>query len=287
MKNIKSTLIPLTIFVLFTSHAIGQEGRAPVATPDQRPANPPTAERADDAEMPDQIIADRFADIQVLRYGVPGWSTLTPKQKELAYYFYKAGLSGRDIFYDQKYKYNLMIRKTLECILTEYKGDRQSKDWGLFETYCKQFFFANGIHHHYSSDKFVPACRQEYFDELVKGCNAKNLPLDGKNVDAFLKFIKPIIFQAKLDAKCVNLSPDVDNVKASAVNYYEGVTKAEVESFYKDKGTDGDLPSYGLNSKMVKENGRIIEKQWKSGGIRSKYRTAMARRASPDELPVR
>ncbi|MFN3444670.1 MAG: dipeptidyl-peptidase 3 family protein, partial [Bacteroidia bacterium] len=212
---------------------------------------------------------DRFADIQVLRYEIPGFDELTPKQKELAYYLSEAANCGRDIIYDQKYKHNLAIRKTIEAVLTSYQGDKSADDYKKFETYAKKVFFANGIHHHYSNMKFVPECSFEFFAAAVKAAPAESLPLNGRTVDAFLADMKPIIFDPKVDAKIVDLSTGIDNVKASANNFYEGVTQAEVESYYSARMNKNDEQpiSWGLNSKMVKENGVVTEKVWKVGGM--------------------
>jgi dipeptidyl-peptidase III len=216
-------------------------------------------------------MADRFADIQVLRYEIPGWEGLSVKEKQLAYYLYQAGLSGRDIFYDQKYKHGLRIRKTLETILETYKGDKNTADYKKFEEYCKRFFFANGNHHHYSADKFIPECPDVYFAELIKNSDQSRIPLEGKSVDAFWNMMKPIIFDPNVDKKEVDLSDGIDNIKASSNNYYEGVTEQEVDQFYADmkKAHPEDKSQLGLNSKLVKENGKIVEKRWMVGGMYS------------------
>lgn len=212
---------------------------------------------------------DRFADLQVLRYDIPGFNELTPKQKELAYYLYEAANCGRDIIYDQKYKHNLVIRKTLEAVLANYKGDKKSAEYIKLETYAKRVFFSNGIHHHYSNMKFVPECSFEFFAAQVKAVPVAQLPLAGTSVDAFLNDIKPIIFDPKVDAKIVDLSTGIDNVKASANNFYEGVNQAEVEAYYESRMNKNDEEpiSWGLNSKMIKENGVVAEKVWKVGGM--------------------
>jgi dipeptidyl-peptidase-3 len=214
-------------------------------------------------------MADRFADIQVLRYKVPGFEKLSLQQKQLAYYMYMAGRSGRDIFFDQKYKHNLRIRKTLEAILTSYSGDKNSDEYNKFLTYCKRFFFANGIHHHYSSAKMLPEFSFDYFKALINGSDQGKIPLDGMKMDEFLSTMQTAVFDPKTDAKCVDLGKDIDNVTASAVNFYEGVTKKEVEDFYGKMNLKGvaDQPSWGLNSKLVKENGKLVEKTWKVGGM--------------------
>lgn len=216
-----------------------------------------------------EVECDRFADLQVLRYEITGFGELSAQQKELAYYLYEAANCGRDIIYDQKYRHNLAIRRTLEAVYNSYKGDKKGEDWNKFETYAKRVWFSNGIHHHYSNLKFVPECSFEYFTTLVKGSDAALLPLDGKTVDAFLAEMKPVMFDPAVDTKIVNLASGIDNVKASANNFYEGVTQAEVEAYYASrmKKNDPQPISWGLNSKMVKEDGVLTEKVWKVGGM--------------------
>lgn len=218
-----------------------------------------------------EVECDQFADLQVLRFEIPGFETLTAQQKELAYYLYEAANCGRDIIYDQHYKHNLRIRKTLEAILNSYNGDKNSEDWKNFETYAKRVFFSNGVHHHYSNIKFVPTCSAEYFAKLVAGSDAAAIPMNGQSAEDFIKEMTPIIFDANLDAKTVNLASGIDNVTASANNFYEGVTQKEVEAFYASKIDPNDAQpiSWGLNSKMTKENSVIVEKVWKQGGMYS------------------
>ena len=219
-------------------------------------------------------IADRFADIQVLRYQVTGFEELPLQQKQLAYYLWNAGLSGRDIFYDQKNRNNLRIRKTLECILETYKGEKGSEDYKNFETYCKRFFYSNGVHHHYGAVKFVPACSFDYFKELIANSDETKLPLDGMKMDEYMSLMQKAIFDPNFDRKVTDLAAGIDNAKASANNYYEGVSQKEAEAFYDamEKSHPGDKSSFGLNAKLVKENGKIVEKVWKSGGM---YGTAI------------
>jgi dipeptidyl-peptidase-3 len=214
------------------------------------------------------VFAESFGDLQLLRYQVPGFTDLSLKQKQLAYYLYEAALCGRDIIYDQKHRHGLMIRKTIETIWNSYKGDKNSADWKAFETYSGRFWFSNGAYHHYSNEKFVPACSKEYFASLVKASDLSKLPMNtGENVETFLTRITPIIFDAKLEPKLVDLRPDIDNVAKSASNFYEGVTGKEVEAYYAKFSTQGNAPSWGLNSKVVKENGVVTEKIWKVGGM--------------------
>jgi dipeptidyl-peptidase-3 len=218
---------------------------------------------------PFEFTADRFADIQILRYRVPGFEQLSLSQKQLAYYLYEAGLSGRDIFYDQKNQHNLTVRKTLEAVLRSYRGARTGKEWDAFVTYAKQVFFANGIHHHYGSAKMLPEFSPEYLVTLLTQSDAKQLPLEGKSVAEFTQALSPILFDPKLDAKTVNLDAGVDNVASSANNFYRGVTAAEVEAFYANKAKETGNPrlSYGLNSQLVKIDGKIVERTWKVGGM--------------------
>lgn len=216
-----------------------------------------------------EIVADRFADIQMLRYTIPGFEELSLQQKQLAYYLYMAGMSGRDIFYDQKNRYNLQIRKTIETILETYQGDKNEDNYKRFVVYAKRFFFSNGIHHHYSTDKMIPEFDPAFLDTLISKSDFNKMPNEGKNIEEYIAFLKPILFDPKIDAKGVSLAADADNVKASSSNLYEGVTQKEVEQFYKSKIQPGvkEQPSWGLNSKVVKINGKVEEQVWKSGGM--------------------
>ncbi len=215
---------------------------------------------------------EQFADLRILRYHVPEFEQLRPEQKELLYYLYKAALSGRDIIYDQNYKHNLLIRRTLEAIVNSYSGDRTTPDWQKFMVYTKRVWFSNGIHHHYSTIKFLPEFSQDYFAELLANSPAvENVPTNGVTPENLLEKLTPIMFDPNVDRKRVNLDPDVDLVVRSANNYYEDVTQKEVEAYY-DKIIDKDDPtpiSYGLNSKLVRENGEIKEKVWRVGGMYS------------------
>lgn len=214
------------------------------------------------------VEAEAFADLQLLRYQVPGFSQMSLQQKQLAYYLYEAALCGRDILYDQKSKYGIMLRKTLDAAYATYKGDKNSEDWKKFEVYCGRFWFSSGNHHHYSNEKFIPECSAEYFAEVIKNSDQSQLPLDaGENVETFLQRIKPIIYDMSIEPKLVDLRPNIDNVAKSSVNFYEGVTQKEVEDFYAKFDTAANAPSWGLNSKTMKENGQIVEKVWKVGGM--------------------
>ena len=201
---------------------------------------------------------EEFADIKVLRYQIPGWENLTLKEQKLVYYLTQAGLSGRDIMWDQNYRYNLEIRNALEDIYKDYEGDKNSEDWNSFVTYLKRVWFSNGIHHHYSNDKIKPEFSKEYFDTLLKETNTQ---LTGEPYE--------VIFNDK-DMKKVNLDPTKGLLEGSAINFYgPDVTAAEAEAFYKKKSSpNAKKPlSFGLNSTLVKENGQLVEKVWKSGGL--------------------
>lgn len=215
--------------------------------------------------------AEQFADLRVLRYNVKDFDQLNLQTKTLLYYLYEAALSGRDIGYDQNYKYNLAIRKTLETIISNYSGDAASKDYEALVVYAKRVWFSNGIHHHYSQDKFVPECSQEFFGQLLDKANDSDLPLQaGQSKADFKKMIMPLIFDAKIAAKKVSLDSKKDLIQASAVNFYEGVTEKEVQAFYDDmakKANTTKNPMYGINSKLVKENGKLVEKVWMVGGM--------------------
>ncbi|MCB0463588.1 MAG: dihydrofolate reductase [Flavobacteriaceae bacterium] len=222
------------------------------------------------------FMLEQFADLKILRYQIPGWEELTLKEQKLVYYLVEAGLSGRDIMWNMNYRHNLKIRNALENIYTDYEGNKDTDEWKAFEVYLKRVWFSNGIHHHYSNDKIRPEFSQDYLKTLLAETNTT---LEGEAFD--------VIFNDK-DAKKVNQAKGVDNVLESAVNFYgPNVTTADVEAFYLDiKDTDPDMPnaegdvfkddkkvnkdrplSYGLNSMLVKENGELKERVYKSGGL--------------------
>lgn len=215
---------------------------------------------------------EHFADLEILRYQVPGFEELTPQQKEMIYYLSQAAIEGRDILYDQNCKHNLCIRRTLEAIYENYQGDKNSTDFKNMETYLKRVWFSNGIHHHYSGDKFVPEFSQDFFAEAVKSLDPKLLPLmEGETPEALIEKLTPVIFDPSTYAKRTNLAAGQDLLLTSACNYYEGVTQAEAEAFYGAMKNPNDTTpiSYGLNSKLVKENGQLVEKTYKVGGLYS------------------
>jgi dipeptidyl-peptidase-3 len=212
---------------------------------------------------------DQFDDMRVLKYRLPGFESLTLNQKKYIYFLGEAALSGRDILWDQNFKYNLTIRKCLETIIESYKGDKDNADYKSFLIYTKRVFFANGIHHHYSSDKLKPSFSKEYFESLLKGCEPSKLPLAaGQSPEQFISFISSVIFDEKLYPRKVEQREGADMVAESASNFYEGVTQKEVEKFYAGKVIPNDPRpvSIGLNSKVIKVNGIVTEEIYKSGG---------------------
>jgi dipeptidyl-peptidase-3 len=217
-----------------------------------------------------KYFSEKFADLQVLRYQVPGFDDLSIKQKKLLYYLYEAALSGREIIYDQNYKHNLTIKRTLEAIISSFKGDRNTDDYKKFLVYAKRFWFSNGIHHHYSNQKFLPEFSEEYFAELVKNSSEERFPfISLETPDELIARITPLLFDPNIDSKKINRNPDDDLIVTSANNYYEGVTQKEVEDFYAKRidKNDPEPISYGLNSKLIKQENEIIEKTYKVGGM--------------------
>lgn len=209
----------------------------------------------------EKIVLDTFADLQILRYELPGWDKLSLKQKTFIYYLSEATLSGRDIIYDQHCRYNLTVRKTIEAIQQTWKGDRSGAEWAAFDTYSKRVWYSNGIHHHYSETKFLPGCSKEYFAKLVRESDAAALP--GK-ADALISELTPVMFDPNVLAKRTNKEAGVDVVKTSAVNFYENVTAEQVDAFYQKKlEAYGDkAPMFGLNSKLVGTPNGLVEKVW-------------------------
>lgn len=219
-------------------------------------------------------IVDQFADLQILRYKVPGFENLSLRQKQLLYHLSEAALMGRDILFDQNGRYNLVIRRTLEAVYQYGTVDKSSADYQAFEVYLKRVWFANGIHHHYGEDKFIPGFSEAFFDAAVRSVDASLLPLKaGETVDTLLARLKPVIFDPVVMPKRTVQSGDTDWIQASANNYYgEDVTQAEVEAFYGKMKAEGDSRcplSYGLNSRLEKENGQLVERVWKVGGLYS------------------
>lgn len=219
-------------------------------------------------------IVDQFSDLQILRYQVPGFENLSLRQKQLLYHLSEAALMGRDILFDQNGRYNLVIRRTLEAVYQYGTVDQSSADYQAFEVYLKRVWFANGIHHHYGEDKFIPGFSEAFFDAAVRSVDVSLLPLKaGETVDTLLARLKPVIFDPSVMPKRTVQSGDTDWIQASANNYYgEDVTQAEVEAFYGKMKAEGDSRcplSYGLNSRLEKENGQLVERVWKVGGLYS------------------
>ena len=251
MKKIINLLFMLSVIVMSLSSC--------------RNAQKPAASEPDDFKY----FVDQFDDMRVLKYKLPGFDSLSLQQKKFIYYLSEAALWGRDILWDQNFRYNLLIRKTIEAIISTYKGSRESDEYKSFNVYARRVFFANGIHHHYSNDKLKPGFSGAYFAELVKGSDPALLPLDqGQNAEQLLNLISPIIFDENLYPRRIEQKEGSDMVAESASNFYEGVTQKEVEEYYSGKLTPGDLHpvSIGLNSKVLKINGRITEEVYKSGG---------------------
>ena len=214
---------------------------------------------------------EKFADLQMLRYRVDGFESLPLQEKKLIYYLSQAGLSGRDILFDQNCRYNLRIRRMLETVYTDYKGDRGSKDFQAMTEYLKRVWFSNGIHHHYGCEKFKPGFSREFFRKALLSVDKKKLPLaKGQSVEQLIAEVFPVIFDPTVMPMRVNQKDGDDLVLTSACNYYgEGVTQAEAEAFY-EKMRDVNNPEpvmYGLNSRLVKENGKLVEKKWTTEGL--------------------
>ena len=215
-------------------------------------------------------VSESFADIQMLRYEVKNFESLTLDQKKLVYYLQEAALHGRDILFDQNGRHNLVIRKMLEVVYTDYQGDKTTEDWKNFVTYTKRVWFSSGIHHHYSADKFEPGFTPEFFREALASVDASKLPLaKGQTIDELCEEVFAVVFDPTVMPKRVNQADGEDLVLTSASNYYDGVTQAEAEAFYNNlKDPKDETPvMYGMNSRLVKENGKVVEKVWHTEGL--------------------
>lgn len=224
------------------------------------------------AEKEFEYSVDKFADVEILRYKVNNFESLTLNQKLLVYYLSQAAIEGRDILYDQNHRNNLTIRRLLEAIYENYPGDKNSADFQAMTVYLKQVWIGNGIHHHYSEDKFVPGFSKSFLTDAVNAIDASLLPLaDYENIEDFIARIFPVIFDPEVYKKRSNQEAGVDLILSSANNFYEGVTQKEVEAFYAKMADPNDMTPvpYGLNSKIVKENGQIVEKTYKLNGMYS------------------
>ncbi len=223
-----------------------------------------------------RVEAERFADVRILRYRAPGFEEQPTRVKELLYYLYEAALSGREIIYDQKYRFNLAIKRTLEQVFRHYPGDRSTSEFVALVVYLKRVWFANGIHHHYSNDKFEPGFDFASFARIVKSTPAEFPVRPGQSLDEFLAELQPVMFDPAVDAKLVSKRGDVDVLASSAINYYGDVTQSEVETFYRGRlAPDDPTPvSLGLNSRLAKVGGELVEQVWKVGG---RYSAAIER----------
>lgn len=215
-----------------------------------------------------ELRGESFADIQILRYEVPGWDELSLQQKKLAYYLSEAALVGHDIIYDQNGKHNLQVRRVIEAIWNTEEIDKKGEEWKAFETYSGRMWFSHGIHHHYANYKFKPEFSEEYFTGLYDKVASENLPLvENQSKEDLLELMKKVLFDESYLPMSRDTRPDIDHVVHSAVNFYEGVTEDEVHAFYDQFPKSDTEPEWGLNSKVVKENGEITERIWKSGGM--------------------
>lgn len=228
-------------------------------------------------EVPFDYTVEQFADLQILRYRVPGFDTLSLPRKRLIYYLTQAALEGRDILFDQNGKYNLQIRRLLESIYIHYQGNRSTDEFRAIETYLKRVWFSNGIHHHYACDKFVPGFTAAYLSEVIHSLSSSCIPTEkDETVEEMCKKLFPVIFDPSVMPKRVNQTDGEDLVLTSAANYYEGVTQQEAEDFYAalKKPDDTQPVMYGMNSRLIKEDGQVKEQVWKIGGM---YGTALER----------
>jgi dipeptidyl-peptidase-3 len=218
---------------------------------------------------PFKVLTEQFADIRILRYRVPGFENLPPQSRELLYYLHEAALWGRDIIYDQNYKHNLLIRHTLENIYQTYSGDRTAASWQHFVVYLKRVWFSNGIHHHYSMDKFFPELSEEDFRELMRHSDTSGFAAEDGKMEDFINKIVGLIYDPDKDAKRLVQDEGMDMVAASANNFYENVTQQEAEDFYNamNQANDPEPPQYGLNSKLIKKDGELQELVWKKDGM--------------------
>lgn len=264
MKNLILIIVILSLFAITGCNSGERTGDK--TTMAEQQTKQTVTEKAEEFKF----FVESFADINIGRFRIPGFEKLSPKQKEMLYYLYEAALCGRDIFWDQLYKHNLKIRRTLETITRHYKGDRNTDNFKKFMDYTKEIWFSNGIHHHYSSTKILPGFPKEYLAELVKNSPDGKFPLaKDETPGQLIQFLTPIMFDPAIDAKNICSDTTKDLVTNSACNFYEGLTQKEIEDYYKKViDTKDTTPvSYGLNSKLIKKDGVIIEKTWKVGGM--------------------
>lgn len=231
-------------------------------------SKPNTTGQSETAAAPAQILLDSFADIQILRYDLPGWDKLNLRQKTFIYYLSEATLAGRDIIYDQHCKYNLAVRKTIEAIHSTYNGPREGADWKQFEVWSKRVWFSNGIHHHYNEAKILPGFSKEYFIQLVQKSDPKALPLVvNEDTNILITKLVPVIFDPTYLAKRTNKDEGIDVIRNSAVNFYENIGADEVDAYYKGKIKEAGekAPLFGLNSKLINTENTLVELVWRAG----------------------
>lgn len=251
-------ILYLSLMLLLAS--CGQEKKPPI---EEEEMEEPTEEVTYVEEEVNEYWTEKFADIRMHRYYAPSWDRLSLDQKKLLYYLSEAALSGRDILWDQNYRHNLLVRKTLEDILTNYSGAKEGAEWDEFVVYCKRVFVSNGIHHHYSTNKLPTGFSKEYFANLMTGT------YENEKSEDLLEMLTPILFDPTVDAKRVNKAEGIDMIAGSANNFYQGLTQAEVEAYY-EKVIDPENSNpveYGHNSQLLKENDEVVEKVWKVGGM--------------------
>src|SRR5688572_28361532 len=231
-------------------------------------ARPAVAEPAAAPEANFRVEVERFADVRILRYRVPGFEALDARTKKLLYYLYEAALCGREITYDQKYRYNLALKRTLEQIVRHYPGNRDTADFRALMLYLKRVWFANGIHHHYGHDKFAPGFSAAAFAAFVRDTPAEFPLRQGQSLEEFIDELTRVVFDPGVDPKLVSKSADRDVLTSSAVNFYAGLTQPEVEAFYAGHAVEGAevRVSLGLNSRLVKVDGVAVEQIQKVGG---------------------
>ncbi|MFM6984777.1 MAG: dipeptidyl-peptidase 3 family protein [Chitinophagaceae bacterium] len=238
--------------------------------------NSPAKKAAESTSYPSKPVfnlyddPNRFADVEILRYDVPGFEKLSLNQKLLVYYLSEAALCGRDMIYDQNNKNNLRLRKTLEELYVNYEGDKKANEFRYFEVYLKRFWMSNGIHHHYAENKLQAEFSSDFLMKMISASPKAQLPVgDSKDTTAFKKWLTDIIFNPAIEAKRVNKADGIDQIKESANNFYDGLTLKEVKAYYDPKKANDTVEplSWGLNSKLVKENGKLVEKTWKVGGM--------------------
>ena len=264
--------------LVFAALIIGFAAYIPVKGEGEKEGANPVHSSDQDPDYEFKYTVDRFADLKIIRYRIPGFEDLDPKKKELLYYLHEAALAGRDIIYDQNYRHNLQLRKVFELLvrdetqISEGNFSGSLEEYQRFMIYVKRFWFSNGIHHHYSNQKFEPEFSQQFFEDAVRSIDPDKLPLKpGQDVEAMIQDLSQAIFDPNTDQKKVNKNSGEDLVATSAINFYsEDLTQEEVEEYYAslDK-VESNQPEYGLNTKLVRQDGQVVAKTWKIDGMYS------------------